>query len=134
MLHSKSLKGSMGNMALMGKKKHYLMFKKKIGTPNNKLSVWQCHGILPFLLVYILIEHFKKFIFSYQPFLHLLVEGLNIHIHLLLFSISKHSFCFGTYDQTRSWFFVAVSQSMINVLQQDFACTHTQISLSKIQL
>jgi len=29
---------------------------------------------------------------------------------------------------------VAVGQSMMNVLPQDFACTHTQISFGKIQL
>jgi hypothetical protein len=35
-------------------------------------------------------------IIFYQPFLHLLVEGLNVVIYPSLFNISKHSFCFRT--------------------------------------
>jgi hypothetical protein len=38
----------------------------------------------------------KKSIIFYQPFLHLLVEGINIYIHPSFFHFLKHSFCVKT--------------------------------------
>jgi len=39
-----------------------------------------------------------------QPFLQLLVEGVNMYINPSLFNISKCSFGLKTQDRTRSWF------------------------------
>jgi hypothetical protein len=67
----------------------------------NKALAFQmryCHSrnvwSLAFLICSYLNTTFKTCsIVFYQPFLHLLVEGLNTHTHLLLFNILKCSFC-----------------------------------------
>jgi hypothetical protein len=94
----------MGNMDLMKKKTLFDVLKKNWHSKRQTIIMTMSWHFAFLIGLYFNRALKKNSIISYQPFLHLLVEGLNIHIHLLLFSISKNSFCFGTYDKTRSWF------------------------------
>ncbi len=91
-LHSKGLERNIGDLG--AQKKHYLIFLIGFWHSKWKYVILECQNSLTFLLGSYLNKTFKICSIDLNNSLqHLLVESLNIHILLSLFSILKHSLC-----------------------------------------